>query len=205
MRKRLVNLYPNNLRIGSTGSNNLSLNVGTSDRERAGRAQKVDVVLGSAQTVLAILKDASQIGDGIPYLKPVAGLISTIIQMKKVCYVSTSCACLTITQELDDCKEAWAMTWEYITDISQILKTFCTDYAKGQPLGKHIEDACRALETSLEVFLHSLHQYKEHSSFTRFMHRQALQDDAEKCSVRVSRALELFRVRNSQASIVCHY
>jgi hypothetical protein len=95
MRRRFVNLYNN--KIGAGNASNTSLHASIKNRERPGRVKKVDAILSNADTVLAIVKDASNIGDGIPYIEPIAGLIGTIIEMKEVRHMLTSRARLIIT------------------------------------------------------------------------------------------------------------
>jgi hypothetical protein len=194
--KRFTNLYKN--RPGSSNASNTGSNTGDDDGGKTNSGKKIDVIMHNSGTLLAMLKDGSEIAGELPYVKSIAGVLELIIKMKEVRYTPASHTILTIPKELDDCKESWETTWKYVTEIGQILHQFRAEYSGGQPLTKHVEEACRTLEECLKDFLGSLQRYQKHGSVARLIRRQALREEAEKCSEQVSRALELFRVSDLQ-------
>jgi hypothetical protein len=82
--RRLL-LHKNRNGSNTSISTNTGLGNRANDHGGTSRARKVDVIMQNAGDVLAIVKDASELGGNIPYLKTVAGLLEKFIEMKKVC------------------------------------------------------------------------------------------------------------------------
>ncbi|KAF9469459.1 hypothetical protein BDZ94DRAFT_1180606 [Collybia nuda] len=130
----------------------------------------------NAITALEILRDVAKLGDSIPYLEGIAGVLSTIIKMK---------------QELDQCDEEWTKAMEGIEQIKRLVLKFVGPSYQRQ-LPPFVVDAFADLKVCVDEVLEAFRKYKEMKRWKRAFKRNMLKDDAIVFSDKIWKAVKLF-------------
>ncbi|KAK7466054.1 hypothetical protein VKT23_004778 [Stygiomarasmius scandens] len=118
--------------------------------------------------VLSTLKDVGDIAANIPYIKAVAGILSTLIG---------------IHLEFDQCKEEWKVTMECIKNISALADDFLAEQDRNGDgeVPVHVRKAFDSLVASIQVTCLSLDKYQSLSRGERLWKRRELRDEAKNC------------------------
>ena len=148
----------------------------------------------NVKVVLELLKDVGKMGEAIPYLEAIAGLLKTVVEMKQVCHLKALVnRSLTCPKEFTDSKEAWVKTMEGVREIQKIISDSLKDTGdRTLPIPEHLKEATAGLEACL-VRIAEAFDRMNMKGCKRFFYRREIKADAEVCASDVARALQLFQ------------
>ncbi|KAA1476423.1 TPR-like protein [Dentipellis sp. KUC8613] len=150
---------------------------------------KVDAMFNSADTILALLKEAGELATNIPYIKAISGICIHILKMKT---------------EVDRFRDKWNIVMADVEQINKLIEDYYEQLAatspEGQIIPEDIQEAFRSLERQLEDTLITLDRCQSKRKRNRIwlvLNRAQLTSAIDDCERGVRNELQLLTTKLS--------
>ncbi|KAK0438810.1 hypothetical protein EV421DRAFT_941502 [Armillaria borealis] len=129
--------------------------------------------------ILDIVQDICEVLDNVPYVKVVAGVLSTAMK---------------IVDEVDACKGEWDQVKVTLLKVRDTVFKFRHGRDDSAPLPDDVKAAFRELESCLREVLDAVTRYEAVSKGRLTLQRGTLKADATSCVGRIDMAVKVFQV-----------
>ncbi|KAA1475733.1 hypothetical protein DENSPDRAFT_842558 [Dentipellis sp. KUC8613] len=151
------------------------------------KSSKSDIVFSTADTALAILKEAGEMTQNIPYIKAVSGICIQILKIKS---------------EIDLFRDKWKIVMADVERIRELIDDYYEQVAAAPPqdqkVPKDLQRAFKALEEILQTTLVTLKQcqpQRKRDHVLIFLNRVKLTTAIDDCGRGMQNALQLFNAK----------
>ncbi|KAI0293192.1 hypothetical protein B0F90DRAFT_1764202 [Multifurca ochricompacta] len=145
--------------------------------------------MGTIESSLIILKEASALASKVPYIGPIASILLQALKMRA---------------EVKQVKGDWEMVMQKVADVANVVVNvgeFCQKHELSKEDLAHLRDALQSLQRNLEGIGDALSECVEVKGIKKVLLRTDILGKVKQCDAKLSHALQLFQVLfNTQPS-----
>ncbi|KAI0292942.1 hypothetical protein B0F90DRAFT_1767144 [Multifurca ochricompacta] len=139
--------------------------------------------MGTIESSLIILKEASALASKVPYIGPIASILLQALKMRA---------------EVKQVKGDWEMVMQKVADVANVVVNvgeFCQKHELSKEDLAHLRDALQSLQRNLEGIGDALSECVEVKGIKKVLLRTDILGKVKQCDAKLSHALQLFQAK----------